>query len=163
MNKIAQITENKFDKENIKRLNKVFKIFQKDPKRCLLFQKLDLRTIHLRVYVDASFANNDAQTSQLGYTALIADELGKCGVIHYSSHNSRRFVRSVLGEEVYVFAGAFDYSFTLKHDLEKIVKKHVPLKIFTDSRCLFDVITKTSAITEKRLPIDKNGSKKCLG
>jgi hypothetical protein len=67
---------------------------------------------------------------------------------------SRRVTRSVLGGEVYAFADAFDFAFTLKHDLQVMLRQAVPLAILTDSKCLFDVITKASSISERRLMID---------
>ena len=63
-------------------------------------------------------------------------------------------VRSILGAEMLAFADAFDLSFLLKRDLEDILGKKLPLKMLTDSKCLFDIITKQSETTEKRLEID---------
>lgn len=60
----------------------------------------------------------------------------------------------VLGAEVYAFADAFDYSYTLKHDLEQILEQFTPLRMFTDSTSLFGVISKSSATAKKRLLID---------
>ena len=62
--------------------------------------------------------------------------------------------RSVLGGEIYAFADAFDYAYTMKHDLENITGRTVPLKMFTDSKSLFDIITKSFSTTERRIMID---------
>eukprot|EP00170_Pyropia_yezoensis_P001383 contig_6114_g1387 len=56
--------------------------------------------------------------------------------------------------EVYAFANAFDEVFIPKHDLERLYKQQVPLTTLTDSKQLFDVITRASHTTEKRLMID---------
>ncbi len=56
--------------------------------------------------------------------------------------------------EVYAFADAFDTAFILKHDLERIYHQHLPLVMLTDSKQMFDVITRASHTTEKRLMID---------
>lgn len=63
-------------------------------------------------------------------------------------------MRSVLGGEVYAFADGMDVGLTLKHDLEGIVGRSIGLRMFTDSKTLFDVITKNTTTTEKRLMID---------
>ena len=55
---------------------------------------------------------------------------------------------------MYAFADAFDYSYTMKHDLENILRKTIPLKMLTDSKSIFDVITKPSTTTKKRLLIN---------
>ena len=52
------------------------------------------------------------------------------------------------------FADAFDMSLVIKHDLQNITGKFVPLSMFTDSLSLFDVLTRAKTTTEKRLMID---------
>ncbi len=118
----------------------------------LLQQKLDKDSLFLRVYTDTSFANNDGLSTQLGYLVLLCDKHDKCNVLHYSSHKLRRKVRSVMGGDVYAFADGLDYALTLKFDLERIIGKHLPLSMVTKQ--LFDVITKNSTATEKKLMID---------
>jgi hypothetical protein len=60
----------------------------------------------------------------------------------------------VLGGELIALAEAFDRSFILKHDIEDMLGIQVPLKLYTDSQSLFDVITKGSMTSERRLMID---------
>ena len=62
--------------------------------------------------------------------------------------------RSVLGSEVYAFADGFDAAFSIKYDLEKMTGLHIPILMLTDSKSLFDIITKSSTTREKRLLID---------
>ena len=63
-------------------------------------------------------------------------------------------VRSVLGGEIYAFADALNYAYCMKFDVEKIVDQKIGIRMFTDSKSLFDKITKSSDTTEKRLMID---------
>lgn len=56
--------------------------------------------------------------------------------------------------ETYAFTTAFDFAYILKHDLERVLRQPIALKMFTDSKQLFDVITRASHTTEKRLMID---------
>lgn len=125
-----------------------------EPNRGLIMKKLDLDTLHLRVYSDSASANNTDLSSQLAFIVLLCDKHNNCNVINFSSHKSRRIVRSVLGGEVYAFEDSFDASYTIKRDLELTLKRPVCLNIFTDSKSLFDIITKCSSTTEKRLLID---------
>ena len=154
VNMAAQVTEKSFTIQKINDLNKVIKHLRRNPSQVLRFHKLDKASLKLKVYADSSFANNDDFTSQLGYIILLTDKTDRCNIIHYSSHKSRRVTRSVLGGEVYAFADAFDFAFTLKHDLQVMLCQKIPLTILTDSNSLFDVITKSSTTSERRLMID---------
>ena len=51
-------------------------------------------------------------------------------------------------------ADAFDMAYTIKFDLQAICHQQTPLTMYTDSLSLFDVLTKASMTTEKRLMID---------
>jgi hypothetical protein len=52
------------------------------------------------------------------------------------------------------FAEAFDSSFVLKSDLEDMLNMRIPIRMYTDSQSLFDVISKGSMTAERRLQID---------
>ena len=148
INKSAQVTPSTFGAEKIKSFNTTIKHLQKTPERCLQYAPLDKSTLHLRVYAEASFAGNDDLSSQLGFIILLCDKENRSDVLDYSSRKSRRVVRSIHGGEVYAFADGFDRAYILRHDLQMIFKKKIPLHVFTDSLQMFDLITKGST-TEK--------------
>lgn len=154
VNMAAQVTETKFSSDHIKAINRVVKHVKEHPTLPLKYQRLDKDSLKLKVYSDSSFANNDDHSSQLGYIVLLVDKTNKCNILHLSSHKSRRVTQSVLGGEVYAFADAFDIAYIMKHDLESITGKCIPLTMLTDSKSLFDVIAKCSTILERRLMID---------
>ena len=56
--------------------------------------------------------------------------------------------------EVYAFSRAFDSAFIIKHDLESVYNHTIPLIMLTDSKQMFDVITKAKHTTVRRLMID---------
>jgi hypothetical protein len=62
--------------------------------------------------------------------------------------------RSVLAAEAIAFAEGFDQGYALKLDLKEALGMHVPLTILTDSKTLFDIITKASYTQGKRISID---------
>ena len=47
-----------------------------------------------------------------------------------------------------------DYCQVLAHDLESITGRKFPVHLMTDSKSIFDTITKLSGVSEKRLMID---------
>lgn len=54
-------------------------------------------------------------------------------------------------------ADSFDIEFSIKFDLESIVEQKIPFSTFTDRLPLFNIITKSTVDTEKRLMIDLQG------
>jgi hypothetical protein len=124
----AQVTEDRYNGdpgEYIKQLNRVIKHLKKIPDLPLRFPRLELSTLRLQVYSDASYANNADGSSQLGYISFLVDANGTCQLLFWSSHKSRRVTRSVLGSETMAFADAFDTAYALKHNIETIIKQNV--------------------------------------
>lgn len=154
INRAAQVTAETFCERHVRELNKAIKYAHSTKDLGLTYGPLSRETLHLRAYSDASFANNDDLSSQLGYIVMLCDGDNNCHVLSYSSKKARRVVRSIMAGEVYAFADAFDTAFILKHDLERIYHQHLPLVMLTDSKQMFDVITRASHTTEKRLMID---------
>jgi hypothetical protein len=77
----AQVTDNMYAKEPltyIKRLSDVVKHLRKTASFTLKNSKLDINSLTLKVYTDASYANNCDGSSQLGYIIFLADASGKC-------------------------------------------------------------------------------------
>eukprot|EP00170_Pyropia_yezoensis_P000148 contig_1145_g149 len=85
---------------------------------------------------------------------MLCDESGQTHVLSFASRKCRQVMRSVMAGEVYAFSAAFDEEFVIRYDLEQLYGCHIPLSLFTDSKKLFDVVTKASHPTEKRLMVD---------
>jgi hypothetical protein len=56
--------------------------------------------------------------------------------------------------ETLAFVDAFDNAFIIRHELSRMLSKDIPLLMMTDSRALFDVITRARYTTERRLIVD---------
>lgn len=153
-NRAAQVTEKTFGKDKINELNRGIKEAKSRELKSLRYPPLELESVHLRIYADASFSSNDDLSSQLGWIILLCDEANNCHVLDFSSKKSKRIVRSIMGGEVCAFVDAFDYAFMMMKDLNTMLGKVIPIFMFTDSKQLFDALTKGKRTTEKRLMID---------
>jgi hypothetical protein len=156
-NTAAQITSEQWNLSSggaIKRLNSTIRRLRHSPEESLRFPKLDRKTLRIFVFADASFANNDDVTSQMGYIVFLTDVSNRCAPMAYKSVKCKRVTRSVLAAEAIAFAEGFDQGYTLKNNLKESLGINVPLLMLTDSKTLFDVITKASYTQEKRILID---------
>lgn len=152
-NILSQVTPASFAKAHIKLINSAVRRGQNGA-RGLIQHNLDLSTMRMVIFCDSSFANNFDSSTQLGFVILLTDRTRRVNWLHYSSYKSKRIVRSVLGGETYAFADGFDFGFTLRHDLQRITGRKIPITMLTDSQSLFNVIVKASSTTERRLMID---------
>lgn len=129
INRAAQVTERSYNDRHVSELNKAMRYASETANLVLSYGRLD-------------------------YIVLLADASNRCPVLSYASKKSRRVVRSIMAGEIYAFADAFDEAFIIKYDLERIHRQYLPLVMLTDSKQMFDVITRASHTTEKRLMID---------
>lgn len=153
-NKSAQVTPLTFSNDKIQDLNKGIRRVSSTPRRGLTYKPLDQKTVHLRVYADASHATNDDLSSQLGYLILLADASNACHVIDYASRKSRRVVRSIMGGETCALLDAFDAAFAVSADLKMALGRELYIAMFTDSKQLFDALVRGKRTTERRLMIE---------
>jgi hypothetical protein len=134
----------------IEQLNNIVTDAQTKP-LALKYPQMQRDSLSLAVFCDAAFAE---PLAQLRYIMFLRDATGRCCVLDYRSYKCRRVARSVLSAELIAFAGAYDRGYAMAFDLSDMLGHNVPLKLYTDSKGLFDVITRGSNTTERRLQID---------
>jgi hypothetical protein len=121
----------------------------------MCFPQLDLSTLRVVVFADASFAQNEDFSSQVGYIVLLMDAEHQCAPIMHSSCKAKRITRSGLAAEGIALADGFDSAFACANDsLELLGGKWAPILALTDRKTLFDAISKGTATTEKRTLIE---------
>ena len=153
VNQLSQRKADEATEEDFKRLDTALKQLREESVE-LLYGNVDLETAEVHVFADASFATNADLSSQLGYVVFLVDQDRNCSLITWSSSKCKRVTRSVLAAELYAIANAFDVGFAIGHTFESILGRKVELRVFTDSRTLFDSIISFCSMTEKRLLID---------
>lgn len=153
---LAQVTKDVFTshkRECLKHLNRSvrYAVSHRVP---LVVPKLDAATTRVVGFSDASFANNRDLSTQLGYIILLCDAAGNSCPLVFKSYKSRRVTRSAMAGEAISFADMSDAAVTMTKELSNLLHRKVSLQLFTDSKCLFDVISKGSRTSEKRLMLD---------
>jgi Reverse transcriptase (RNA-dependent DNA polymerase) len=140
VSRLALTTASSFDAHTVVFANKVIRHLKLNPKLALRYPELDKTTLRLLAYSDASLHNNLDLSSQLGFVILLADSTGACFIWSFRSFKSKRIARSSMAAETMAFADTFDASFAIKHDLESILGRFIPLLSLKDSRPLFYVL-----------------------
>ena len=82
------------------------------------------------------------------------DKNENASIIHCASWKIRRVVRSPLAAEVCALTDCFYFCFTLSYDISKMLGKKILIYLLTDSKLIFDTVTKLSNVSEKRLMVD---------
>ena len=152
---LSLVTEVSLCEADVKPAKKVVKNLSEMRNMTLRFVPPDLKAMYIVVYTDSSFANNKDCASQIGFFVFPKDDENNANLIHFSSRKAQRGTTSILGAEIYAFAdGGLDYEFILQHHLTNILKKNLLIRMITDSKSIFDNVTKMSYTEEKRLAID---------
>jgi hypothetical protein len=139
--------------EHAKQLNKRLQWQIDNPTRGLRFVQLDIQSLKLMVFTDASFANNQDLSSQIGFVIVLSDG-NKANILHWSSIKCKRVTRSVLASELYAMAHGFDAGAAMKSTIEAMLQIQLPLILCTDSKSLYDCLVKLGTTQEKRLMVD---------
>jgi hypothetical protein len=123
-------------------------------KRNLSFCKLDVKSLHVVFYSDASFAGNLVLSSQIGGITLLKGKHGYAHVLSWFSKKCPRVTGSMLAAKIIGFVTAFYMASALHYVLEEIYQQSIPLYGLTDSYSFFSTVKQYNVLREKRLSIE---------
>ena len=89
--------------------------------RGLKFIKLDVNTLQLLVFIDASFINNKDLFSQISYIFILVDTIKKANIIYWSLVKYKKVTWSILASKLYNMAYSFNISTIIKSTIDKIL------------------------------------------
>ena len=156
ISQIPQVTRVMYEKgisKHCKRLNKAIK-YVHDHKASIRILKFSYNSLRITAYSDAAFANNADLSSQLGRIVLLTDDNHNAISVSYKSCKLRRVARSVLYAEAIAFADLFNDELAIRKQLKSVLRHPTPVHILTDSKSMFDIISKGSRTSEKRIMLD---------
>jgi hypothetical protein len=77
----AQVTQKTYTVRDVRSLNVTVRYLKKTRSVGLQFPTLDMETLNLVVYSDASFRNLKDGSSQLGHVVALSDDTGRAAII----------------------------------------------------------------------------------
>ena len=122
----------------------------------LYYPKLDLDTLAVRCYADASYGNLSDGGSQGGMFIELVSDTGSAP-IEWQSKRLKRTPKSTLAAETIAMVDGIEaayYTSTLLSEIVYNQKKSVPVEAFTDNYSLFEAAHSTTQIQDRRLRIE---------
>lgn len=154
ISQMAQVTKDMFEKEKktvMRRCNELVKHVHKN-NIMIIFPKLDKDSLRVVGFLGASFAGNIDFASQFGCICFLARDRDFSLPKIFKYCKARRVTRSVMAVELIRFSGMSNVSVTLGHDLKPMLRnREVHIRLYTDSKSLFDVISKGARSSESCL------------
>jgi hypothetical protein len=75
---------------------------------------LDISSLSLLVFTNASFTNNKDLLLQISFVIILTDRNQSANILHWSLIKCKRVTRSVLASELYTLAYGFDIGAAIK-------------------------------------------------
>ena len=123
----------------------------------IIIPRMDLSTLNISVYSDASYGNLKDGGSQGGHIVFISDSKGTCAPISWSSKKIKRVARSTLGAETLSAVDALDSAYLVAKILTELVdlnEREIATSLFTDNKSLYDALNTSNLLLDKRLRVD---------
>ena len=125
-----------------------------DRKVPIRISMLDWNPLIITAYVHAVLANNIDLSSQPGRIVLLTADDHTSIPVSYKSGKLRQVALSELSTEVIALADLFDDAIAIRRQLELVLRQPIHVHILTYSKSLFEIISKVSRKSEKRIMLD---------
>ena len=121
----------------------------------LMFSVLDLFSLTLVCYSDASFANLPSGASQGAYVIFLCDAAGNANLVSWQSKKLKRVCNSTLSSECLAAVDAINAAFLFREMFYEILKNCViKIRLITDNKSLMENASSLTLLEDKRLRIE---------
>ena len=138
--------------KHCKQLNREIK-YVHNHKASICIPKLHCNSLKNTIYIDLAFATTAEISSQLERIFILTDDSPNYIPVSFRSCKSRCVTRSGLSAEVIALADLFDNALAIRKQLEFSIRQPISVQILTDSKSLFDIITKEAARAKSELSL----------
>ena len=137
------------------KLNKLVDRVKREP-LSLFFPRLQsVENSTLECYTDAGFANLPNGGSQGAFIIFMTDEKGKRCPIYWQTRKLKRVVKSTIAAETMALLEGAEASIYISGILKQLVSQSgIKIKCMTDNKSLYDALSSSKQVEDKRLRID---------
>ena len=141
--------------KEIKDINKVVQ-YVKTNRSFIKIPQIEEKSLHIKVYADASYGNLHDGGSQGGFIVLLCDDQNNSSPIAWNSTRIKRVVRSTLAAETLSCTEACDTALYISNLIKEFYpNKHtIKVHVYTDCKSLLDASRNINQVTEKKTPIE---------
>jgi hypothetical protein len=75
---------------------------------------LNISSLSLLVFIDASFVNNKDLSSQIGFVIILTDRNQSANILYWSLIKCKRVTHSILASKLYALAHGFNIGAAIK-------------------------------------------------
>ena len=136
----------------------------KNEESYMRFSELDIDSLHLVSYADASYNNLRNGGSQGGYIIFLSDKYNNCCPIEWKSNRLKRVVRSALAAETLACADCMEACRHWQNVIREVMKPVEDIKVthHTDSQSLIDHLEGNKVISDRLLRVDVNAIRESI-
>ena len=121
----------------------------------VIFPKLDVNSLKIVVYTDASFGNlNDGVDSMGACIVFLTDKNRKCVPLDWSANKVKRVVKSTIAAETLALANGLDnaiFTRRLISEMLGVTEKKLTIEAVIDNKSCLEAVYSTSLVEDKRL------------
>lgn len=89
------------------------------------FNALDIQSVRIVMFSNASFANAASLKSQLGFVVPMVSKHRGANIVHHGSSLSHRITKWVTAAEVHALGSAFDQGYSVREAPEELLERQV--------------------------------------
>ena len=123
----------------------------------IVFPRLDMNDIEIKVFADASFNNLPDGGSQEGHIVFICDKR-RCAPLAWMSGKIKRIVRSTLAAEAVALNDGCDTGLFLKRMVSEMfinaLQKDIHLSAYSDNKSTVDAVHSTTSVNDKKTRLE---------
>ena len=137
--------------------NKVVKFIQ-NRTTYIRIHTIDMESLNIKLYSDATFNNLLNGSSQGGFIILLSNKYNNVAPIAWSSIKLKRVARSTIAAETLALSDGCDTSFFVASLTKEMIfmKQYndINIEAFSDNRLLYETLHTTKPILEKHLRVE---------